>query len=103
MSNLVWQDAWVLLAVKSAQGKSQFASREDVIKAGDFINHAVFLDSEIEHALSVLNPMALLSEQSGYFAVGPNFQTFWDQCGAQMTRSVHQQLDLIAEHLGVER
>lgn len=101
MNDFVWQDAWVLLAVKYAQGDEGHAAREDVLQAGEFINHAHFLDHELEHALNVLAEADLLHVEGDAFHLGPAFPALWSKSGAETRRRVDKQLERLQEALGV--
>lgn len=100
-SDTTWQDAWLLLAVKYAVGTGQPVKRDIVIQAGDFINHAIFTEEEIEHGIEVLESMNLLEVIGGEFRLGNAFAAFWECSGAEMHRSVHKQLERVKEALNV--
>jgi hypothetical protein len=53
----VWSDAWVLTAAYVTEQNP--VSLTDLIGAGDYINHAILLDEEIEHALTHLEAAGL--------------------------------------------
>ena len=77
------------------------ATVEEVEKAGDIINHAIFKDSEIEHGLAVLAPTGLVEAIDGNFKLGPNFQGLWDKSGAEKHHGVHKQLELLCKAMGI--
>lgn len=62
--DVLWtrSDAWFAAAVASCSGH---ASLKEVIGVGDAINHAIFMRSEIEHAVRRLAAAGLLETQSG--------------------------------------
>ena len=101
MEKYSWEDAWLLLAVKYAQENSEIATVEEVEKAGDFINHAIFEDSEIEHGIASLSPAGLIESFDGNFKLGPSFQELWDKSGAEKHRGVHKQLELLCKAMGI--
>jgi hypothetical protein len=94
LGDYVRESAWVLLAVKYAQGKNNSAS-----KAGDFINHAIFLEQELEHAIKLLSHTSLLQVNGNIFILGSFFPNFWKKPGAGKHRSVHKQLEKITNAL----
>jgi hypothetical protein len=53
----VWSDAWVLTAAYVTEQNP--ASLTDLIGAGDYINHAILMDEELEHALTHLGAAGL--------------------------------------------
>jgi hypothetical protein len=99
MTAFVEQDAWVLLAVKYAAGDSDHALLSDVRKAGDFINHAPFLERELAHAIDVLTRADLLHVEGDTFRLGRAFSILWDASGAARHRSVHKQLERLQHAL----
>jgi hypothetical protein len=56
-----WSDAWVLTAAYVAARNP--VSLSDVVAAGDFINHAIFTDEELEHAFTRLTAAGLVELQ----------------------------------------
>ena len=101
MSDLVWSDSWVLLAVKYAQGEDSSASEEHVRHAGDYINHAIFTAKGMDPAVSVLGKMELLELNDGRYSLGPRFEELWEASGAGQKRGVHTQLELLKTALGI--
>ncbi len=101
MDKYCWEDAWLLLAVKYAQENKEIVTTEEVEKAGDFINHAIFEDSEIEHGIAVLTPTGLLEAKDGTFKLGSTFQELWDKSGAEKHRGVHKQLEVLCKAMGI--
>ena len=99
MSETCWEDGWFLLSVKYAQASGGMVTKEEVIKSGDYINHAIFMESEIEHAVSVLSEMGLLYLKNGNFTLGPSFDEFWANSGAEKHRAVSKQLEAIVSEL----
>ena len=101
MEEYCWEDAWLLLAVKYAQGNNEVGNKEEVIKAGDFINHAIFEDNEIEHGIAVLSSAGLLEVNEGNYKLGPSFQGLWNKSGAEKHRGVHKQLEVLCKAMGI--
>ena len=96
-----WQDAWLLLAVKYAQSPERRATREQVIRAADYINHAIPTEEELEHGVNVLVSLKLIRIEKGEFQLGSGFRLFWENSGAEEHRSVNKQLRSIEEALNV--
>lgn len=101
MTDVLWEDTWVLLAVKYAQGASDGATSAEVVRAADFINHTILLPEEIEHAVDQLSPLGLLDCEKGIFSLGPEFGRMWSHSGAEKRRSVHAQLEAIGRELKI--
>jgi hypothetical protein len=99
MSRYVWQDAWVLLALRYAQGGGVSASRQQLEAAGDVINHAPILDSELAHAVEVLGEADLMHVEQGTFRLGQGFAELWARSGAGTHRDTHKQLEALARAL----
>jgi hypothetical protein len=53
-----WSDAWVLTAAYVTERNP--VSLSDVVAAGDYINHAIFTDEELEHAFTRLTAAGLV-------------------------------------------
>ena len=48
-------DAWVLAAILiQGEGTGQGGSLSDLVGAADYLNHAILLESEVEHAIRVV-------------------------------------------------
>jgi hypothetical protein len=101
MEKYSWEDAWLLLAVKYAQENNEVVTTEEVEKAGDYINHVIFEDSEIEHGISVLAPEGLLEVKDGNYKLGSSFQGLWDLSGAEKYRAVQKQLEVLCKAMGI--
>jgi len=61
-----WSDAWLLLAVVYAAGGGD-ATLDRIIGAGDFINHAIFNQEELESGFSRLTAGGYIEEKDGSF------------------------------------
>lgn len=57
----VWSDAWVLLSVIYAQKP---ADRERITATGDYLNHAIMTQDELEGGLRRLSAAGYVSEES---------------------------------------
>jgi hypothetical protein len=101
MNEYTSEDAWFLLAAKYAQGKKDFASKKNIVEAGDYINHAIFLESEIDHAITVLSNAGLLQVNGDNFSIGPSFAKLWEKSDAEKHRSVQKQLEKLKHAMGI--
>src|SRR5262249_12990301 len=67
-SGFLWSDAWVLLALLYAQKP---APRERIRAAGDYINHAVMTDAELDGGLARLAAAGLVNNSpTGWVVTG---------------------------------
>jgi hypothetical protein len=63
---LVASDAWLLLAIILAAG-NDVANLDEIVAAGDGINHAIFTEDEIESGLYRLTNGGYIEEVNGSF------------------------------------
>jgi hypothetical protein len=96
MSNFWWQDAWLLLAIKYTQGTKEFAHKDEVIKWGDYINHAIFTEEEI---IQFLSPIGLFEVFDDNFKLGNSFEVLWTNSGAEKYKTFIKQLDILQKSL----
>ncbi|MCC6643648.1 hypothetical protein IT411_02765 [Candidatus Peregrinibacteria bacterium] len=61
-------DAWLLLAIVMAAVEGR-ASLAQIVEAGDYINHAVFSDQELNGGLERLGRIGLLSKNGDMIVV----------------------------------
>jgi hypothetical protein len=94
-------DAWLLLAIKYAQGEKASASLERIIGAGDFINHTIFLDAELEGGFARLEGAGFIAVDGAGCAVTGKFDAAWSAAGADRRRAMHKQLESVRKILGV--
>ena len=93
-----WSDAWLLLAIvrASANGK---AGMQEIIEAGDGINHAIFTDEELEGGLARLTAAGLIKEKNGVFFPSRAVKKELSQTGSR--RSIQNQLKEAERVLGL--
>jgi hypothetical protein len=61
---------WILLSVAKA-AENDAAELSAIVAAGDYLNHAVFTESELAAGLSVLLAAGLVVDNGERFALGP--------------------------------
>jgi hypothetical protein len=71
-------DAWLLLAILLAS-REKPASLDQIIAAGDFINHAIFNPDELERGLSRLSAGRLIKERQGKFTVTRKVSGYYER------------------------
>lgn len=59
-AKLVWSDAWLLYAILGASAEAP-APLEDVVAAGDAMNHAIFTFDELNGGLTRLTAVGLVT------------------------------------------
>jgi hypothetical protein len=64
-----WSDAWVLTAAYACVAAQNPIVLSDMVAAGDHINHAIFTDEEVEHALTRLTAAGLVVVTGGEILV----------------------------------
>lgn len=96
--DLVPSDAWVLLALIFA-GKN--ASRERIIEAGDYINHAIFTDEELDGGLARLERSGCVTQADEAYSITPKVQE-WYEHAPPKRRNVFQELERVSIFLGVQ-
>lgn len=62
-----WSDAWLLLSIIYASNSESGATLEKIIAAGDWINHAVFNEDELESGLARLTAGGFIKEKNKVF------------------------------------
>jgi hypothetical protein len=97
--DIVWQDAWFLLALRWAQGDRSHANLAQIDAAADAINHARILQREIDHAIKVLEPLKLVAPHDNGWKLGSAFDGFWTACGAGSHRAISRQMSVLTEAL----
>jgi len=63
-----WSDAWLLLSIIYASDSENGAALEKIIAAGDWINHAVFNEDELESGLARLTAGGFIKEKNKVFS-----------------------------------
>lgn len=93
-------DAWLLLAIILAAGNN-VASLEEIVAAGDGINHAIFTEDEMESGLYRLRSGGYIEESNGSF--GPSSTTSNQYKAIHATSKVSlKQLNLISDFIGAK-
>jgi len=90
-----WSDAWLLLAIKYAQGNRPSAELEQIIAAGDGINHAIFTDAELHGGFARLAGGGFILAEGATCAVSRQFLDAWSKAGADKRRQMAKQLEIV--------
>ncbi len=100
-SDFTSSDAWLLLAIKTAQADSSSATLAEIIGAGDAINHAIFMDEELKGGFYRLAHGGHISVQGDVCFVTEQFENDWQARGAGGKRSLDKHLQVVETMLGV--
>lgn len=84
-------DVWLLLAVQYSKGS---ATKEKIIEAGDFINHAIFTEEEYNGGIKRLLETGYLTQGNNKYSVSTKFKSVWNN-GISKNQNVHSQLDAL--------
>ncbi len=96
--NHPWSDAWLLLALIYAR---EPADRGHLRAVGDFINHAIFTDEELEGGLERLVRSGHAIVVDDRFAPGPGVLDWYDEVTAGKSRTaVLKDLERVQTYLG---
>jgi hypothetical protein len=98
-SEMVWSDAWVLLAIIYAAPPRNPTPLERIIAAGDFIGHAIFSRGELETGLSRRIHGGYVSPSGSRFSPTRVVRSFWNR-SASKKRFVLDALDAVASFIG---
>jgi hypothetical protein len=90
-------DAWLLLSIIYA-GKP--ADTKVIREVGDFINHAIFTDDELEGGLARLEAAGHIVAQNGRFAASPGVRE-WFQGVSPPRSQVHKDLERVSDFLSI--
>jgi hypothetical protein len=94
-----WSDAWLLHAVMLAQGDKTCATVEDIIGAGDFINHAIFTCDELAGGFRRLEQVGFLEIDGAVCKLTTAFFAAWKRAGTER-RSLAKQSEALRKILG---
>jgi hypothetical protein len=94
-----WSDAWLLHAVMLAQGDKACATLEEIIGAGDFINHAIFTCDELAGGFRRLEQAGFLEIDAAVCKLTHAFFAAWRAAGTER-RSLAKQSDALRQLLG---
>lgn len=93
-------DAWLLLAIIFAAGKGE-ASLEQIVAAGDAINHAIFTDDEMESGLYRLSSGGFIEEVNDHFRPSNLTLEKYREI-SQKRKAWMKQMDLLGEFIGAK-
>ncbi len=93
MSNTKLQasDIWLLLSVQYSKGS---ATKEKIIEAGDYINHATFTKEEFNGGIKRLLENEYLSEGKNKYSITNKFKSLWNN-GISKKQNIHSQLEAL--------
>lgn len=94
-------DAWLLLAIIFAADK-EGASLDQIVAAGDFINHAIFTNDEMESGFFRLARGGYIEEVDDNFRPTKLTLEKYEEISRKKKRSVLGQLDLLRESIGAK-
>lgn len=93
----IHSDAWVLLSI-ILSGTQNGARLENIIAAGDFINHAIFTFEEMEGALARLSIGKYICRKGYYFYPSEKTIKMWNE--KQKTKSyIHKDMERVAKFI----
>src|SRR4051812_23670878 len=92
-----WSDAWLLLAI-SFTSQSKPASLQDIIGAGDAINHAIFTDAELRRGLAKLIAAGYVGQQDQCYFVRGDAADFC-RSKVKKARRLSRQRELVEKFL----
>jgi hypothetical protein len=95
----VWSDAWLLLSLIYS---GEPADRERVRSIGDFINHAIFTDEELDGGLARLQCAGYVSAVGHKYSPSAEVLAWYTSITKGKTRTaVHKDLERVNGFLGV--
>lgn len=93
MSDFTWSDAWLLLSL--IYGKDSL-DRQRIRDIGDFINHAVFTDAELEGGLQRLQNGGQVRRVKQHFIASPAVMKWYArEIKGKSRTSVHKDLERV--------
>jgi hypothetical protein len=93
-----WSDAWLLHAIMVAQSGKAYASLEDIIGAGDFINHAIFSFDELTGGFRRLERAGFIEIDGARCKLTDAFFVGWKAHAGQ--RSLEKQSEALRKLIG---
>lgn len=93
-------DAWLLLAIIIAAG-DEVATLDKIVGAGDFVNHAIFTNDEIESGLYRLTRAGYIQEVEGNFRPTEIALRQYKKT-SEKKRAVFDQMESLREFLGAK-
>jgi hypothetical protein len=94
-SSLQVSDIWLLLAVQYSSGTG---TKEKIVEAGDFINHAIFTDEEFNGGIKRLLETGYIKEGNDKYSVTSKFKSYWNN-GISNKQNVDNQLKALEKIL----
>jgi hypothetical protein len=95
-------DAWLLLAIIYAAADKDGVSLDQIVGAGDFINHAIFTNDEMESGFYRLTRGGYVEEVDGNFRPTKLALNKYNEISKKKKRAVLGQLDLLRESIGAK-
>ena len=92
-----WSDAWLLLAIIYVSGKG--ATLDQIIGAGDGIEHAIFNADELESGLARLTANGYVKEKAGVFSATAKVKRAYEKTTSPR-RSIRKELEGIEKLIG---
>lgn len=97
----VWSDAWLLLSVIYS---GEPADRKRLRSIGDFINHAIFTDEELEGGLARLQRAGHVIAVGEKYSPGAEVSAWYTSITAGKARTaVHKDLERVKGFLGLAK
>lgn len=78
----------------------QPATREHLRSVGDFINHAIFTDEELEGGLRRLVEAGYATDEKGLAQAAPQVMAWYEKAGPAARRSVRADWNRVKRFLG---
>ena len=95
----VWSDAWLLLSLIYSW---EPADRDRLRAIGDFINHAIFTDDELDTGLARLQREGhVIAEGDKYSASPAVFAWYTASTAGKSRTAVHKDLERVKGFLGI--
>lgn len=101
VSDFVWSDAWLLLSLIYG---SEPLDRERMRDIGDFINHAIFTDDELEGGLQRLQARGLVRRTGKKFAASSVVMRWYSEVIKGKSRTyIFKDLERVESFLALPR
>ena|SRR5688572_30534548 len=95
-----YSDAWLLEAIKLSEDGDKGASLTDIIKAADYINHAIMTNSEFATGTTKLKSLGLIKEKGKRLQTTDKFNEWWrNKYGEKSRFSVLKATEEIEKYL----
>lgn len=95
-------DAWLLLAIIYAAADKDGASLDEIVATGDFINHAIFTDDEMESGFYRLTRGGYVEEVDLNFRPTKLTLKKYEEISRKKKRSVLGQMELLQKSIGAK-